>query len=168
VRAVACPLRHITMFLDPPPPDWARLAAWLARRYPDVPTIDADALLAWIHDPTREPPLLIDIRSADEQAISTLPGAQCVRDAAGARRAVRESLPRQVVVYCAVGVRSARLARSLQRDGLRVLNLAESIFGWANRGYPLVTHGAPTDRVHPYGAKWAVLLSAARRAAVID
>ena len=155
-------------FFDLPPRDWEGLGDWLARRYPDVPAISADALHAWINDPTREPPLLLDIRSADEQAISTLPGARCVRDAADARRAVRESLPRQVVVYCAVGVRSARLARTLRRDGLRVLNLVESIFGWANRGYPLVTRGAPTDRVHPYDAKWAVLLAAARRAAVID
>jgi rhodanese-related sulfurtransferase len=156
------------MFLDPPPYDWARHAAWLARRYPDVPTIDPEALLAWLDDPTRQPPLLLDIRSAGEQAISTLPGARCVRNAADARRAVRETPPRQVVVYCAAGVRSARLARTLRRDGIRALNLVESIFGWANRGYPLVAQGVPTHRVHPYDAKWATLLSAERRAAVID
>ena len=153
---------------DPPPRDWVKLADWLARRYPDVPAVSADALHAWMNDPTREPPLLLDIRSPGEQDVSTLPGAHCVRSAADARRAIRASLPRTIVAYCAVGVRSARLVRTLRREGHAAFNLAESIFGWANRGYPLVVRGAPTDRVHPFDAKWAALLAAERRQTLID
>ncbi len=154
--------------LDPPPQDWTRLAQWLARHYPDVPEIGADALHAWVHDPTRQPPLLLDIRSADEQAVSTLPGACCVSNAAQARRAVRESLPGEIVVYCAVGVRSVRLARTLLREGLRVLNLSGAIFGWANRGYPLVKGSAPATHAHPYDARWGILLAPEHRAKVIE
>jgi rhodanese-related sulfurtransferase len=146
----------------------AKLADWLVRRYPGMPSISADALHAWMNDPTREPPLLLDIRSAGEQAVSTLPGAHCVRNTADARRAIRASLPRTVVAYCAVGVRSARLVRTLRREGHPAFNLAESIFGWANRGYPLVARGVPTSRVHPFDAKWGVLLDADRRATLID
>jgi rhodanese-related sulfurtransferase len=139
----------------------------MRRQYPDVPTIAADALHAWLADPARESPLLLDFRSADEQAITTLPGAQCVRDTTSARRAVRENTPGPVVVYCAVGVRSARLARTLLRDGVRVFNLEESIFGWANRGYPLVHDHGPAARVHPFDDKWAVLLDPERRAKLV-
>jgi len=153
---------------DPPPRDWLQLADWLARRYPDVPAVSADALHAWMNDPTREPPLLLDIRSAGEQEVSTLPGAHCVRSAADARRAIRASLPRTIVAYCAVGVRSARLVRTLRREGHAAFNLAESIFGWANRGYPLAARGAPATRVHPFDAKWAALLAAERRETLID
>ena len=153
---------------DPPPRDWLQLADWLARRYPDVPTVSADALHAWMNDPTREPPLLLDIRGAGEQEVSTLPGAHCVRNAADARRAIRASLPRTIVAYCAVGVRSARLVRTLRRDGYAAFNLAESIFGWANRGYPLTARGGPAARVHPFDPKWAALLAAERRETLID
>jgi rhodanese-related sulfurtransferase len=153
--------------LDPPLPDWAQLARWLARHYPEVPQIDADALHAWLHDPARQPPLLLDIRSPDEQAVSTLPGARCVANAAQARRAVYESLAREIVVYCAVGVRSVRLARTLLRGDLHVLNLSGAIFGWANRGYPLVKGGAPAAYVHPYDSRWEILLAPERRANVI-
>ena len=140
----------------------------MRRQYPDVPTIAADALYAWFADPARESPLLLDFRSADEQALSTLPGAQCVRDTPSAQRAVRENTPGPVVVYCAVGVRSARLARTLLRDGVRVFNLEESIFGWANRGYPLEHDHGPAVRVHPFDNQWAALLAPERRAKLVD
>lgn len=139
----------------------------MRRHYPDVPTIAADALHAWLADPARESPLLLDFRGADEQAVSTLPGAQCVRDTTGAQRAVRENIPGPVVVYCAVGVRSARLAQTLLRDGVRVFNLEESIFGWANRGFPLVHEERRATHVHPFDDNWAVLLAPERRAKVI-
>jgi rhodanese-related sulfurtransferase len=139
----------------------------MRRQYPDVPTIAADALRTWLDDPARESPLLLDFRSADEQALGTLPGAQCVRDTASAQRAVRENTPGPVVVYCAVGVRSARLAQTLLRDGVRAFNLEESIFGWANRGYPLVHDRRPVTHVHPFNDTWAVLLDPERRANVI-
>lgn len=152
---------------DPPPRDWARLAGWLARHHPDVPTIDPAELHAWLVDTTREPPLLLDVRSPDEQAVSTLPGAHCVRGVEDAQRIARVNLTPTIVVYCAVGVRSARVAAALARDGRRVFNLDEAIFGWANRGYPLVCGGMPAARVHPYDSKWAVLLAPGRRADLI-
>lgn len=140
----------------------------MRRQYPEVPTIAADALYAWLADPARESPLLLDFRSADEQAVSTLPGAHCVRDTSSAQRAVCQNTPGPVVVYCAVGVRSARLAQTLLRDGVRVFNLEESIFGWANRGHPMEHDHGPAARVHPFDDKWAVLLAPERRAKLVD
>lgn len=151
-----------------PPPDWDGLARWLAQWYPEVPAISVADLDTWLRDARRAPPLLLDRREVDEQAVSTLPGAICVASDAAARRALAGGdRERPIVVYCAVGVRSAQLARALQRGGhTRVLNLAGSIFAWANAGLPLVSGGAPAFRVHPYDATWSALLAPERRGAL--
>ena len=66
-----------------------------------------------------------------------------------------------IVVYCAVGVRSARLARALSAAGAkRVLNLRGGLFDWGNRGLPLAGPSGPVRRVHGYDAEWAKLLDA--------
>jgi rhodanese-related sulfurtransferase len=120
-------------------------------------------------EPSPAPPLLLDYRSTAEQAVSTLPGACCVTGEADAARVVAaHGWQRPVVVYCAVGVRSTRLAAMLQRAGCAdVFNLERSIFGWANAGLPLARGLHPARQVHPYDAAWAVLLDADRRAPVL-
>jgi len=74
-----------------------------------------------------------------------------------------------IVVYCSVGVRSARLARALSATGAKqVFNLRGGIFEWANRGLPLVGPAGPARSVHGYDAEWAVLLDARLRACTPD
>ncbi len=159
-------LRPVPNMPPAPPRDWNGLARWLAQWYPEVRNLPVAALAAWLADTTRAPPLLVDIRSAEEQAVSTLPGAVCATtERAAMRLATAHGCGQPVVVYCAVGVRSARLACVLQRAGCTaVYNLERSIFGWANAGLPLVRGTQPVREVHRYDADWAVLLATDARA----
>lgn len=149
-----------------PPVDVAGLASWLARHFDDVESIDVPALAQWLADPSRTPPVLVDVRAPAEQAVSTLTGALCVApddDPADVLRRTGTDLP--IVVYCSVGVRSARLARALTAAGAtKVQNLRGGLFEWANRGLPLAGRSGAAERVHGYDAEWAVLLDARLRA----
>ena len=92
-----------------------------------------------------------DIRRPDEFAVSNLPDARHVPpDTTDA--ALKQLLPdanQTILVYCAVGYRSAQMARRLQALGhTNVLNLEGAIFAWAEADLPL--EGG--DTVHPYNA----------------
>jgi rhodanese-related sulfurtransferase len=149
-----------------PDPDWASIDAWLRRSYPTVRHLDVDALAAWLDDPSRPAPHLLDVRSPHEHAVSSIPGAvlaPSLDDALAALRGVDAAAP--VVCFCSVGVRSARLAHALDQRGWRgAVNLRGSLFAWANRGGALSNARGPAERVHPFNAAWGVLLDAARRA----
>jgi rhodanese-related sulfurtransferase len=146
--------------------DVAGLASWLGRHFDDVQSIDVPALAQWLADRSRTPPVLVDVRAPAEQAVSTLAAALCVApddDPADVLRRTGADLP--IVLYCSVGVRSARLARALSAAGAaRALNLRGGLFEWANRGLPLVGPAGPARSVHGYDAEWAVLLDARLRA----
>lgn len=135
-------------------------------RFPEVPQLSTDELARWLRDPARQKPVLLDVRSEAEFAISHLPGAIRVDpEATGA--AVVRTLPagRTVVAYCSVGYRSSELARRLLRQGAKpVYNLEGSIFQWANEGRALEAAGQPAAKVHPYNATFGHLLDPARRA----
>ena len=151
----------------------ARSLAWrgvdrdLAARYPDLPTTRPEQLAERLG--TSGAPLLLDARSAEEYAVSHLPGARRVDPGASAA-ALADALgetdrQREIVVYCAVGVRSGRVAERLRAAGFEnVENLSGSIFRWANEGRPLVSGGRPVETVHPYNAAWGRLLDPSRRA----
>lgn len=149
-----------------PAPDWAAIDAWLDLAYPDVRSIDVDALARRLDDRSRPPPRLLDARAAGEFEVGTLPGAvhaPTLRAALDACAGTPHA--RGVVVFCSVGVRSARLVHALCTHGLEnVHNLRGSIFEWANRGLPLVDARGPVGRVHPFDASWGRLLDASRRA----
>jgi rhodanese-related sulfurtransferase len=149
-----------------PAPDWAAIDAWLDLAYPDVPSLDVDALARRLDDPARPAPRLLDARAAVEFDLGTLPGAVH----APTPRAALDALAGAphgagVVVFCSVGVRSARLARALRAHGIEdVHNLRGSVFAWANRGLPLADARGPVARVHPFDASWGQLLDPSRRA----
>lgn len=117
-------------------------------KFDDVRHITPAELSNWLKDANRTAPILLDVRMAEEFAVSHLPGAQRIApDANGA--SLKEFLDRPVVVYCAVGYRSAKLARRLQALGhTNVSNLEGAIFAWASDGLPL----AGGNKVHPYNA----------------
>ncbi|UJR78626.1 rhodanese-like domain-containing protein [Sandaracinus amylolyticus] len=96
---------------------------------------------------SESPPLVIDVRSEDEIAVSTIPGA---------RRMGALPSDRDVVVYCSVGARSAVIAERFPN----ARNLRGGIFAWANESRPLVRDGARTNEVHRYDSLWGMLLSA--------
>jgi hydroxyacylglutathione hydrolase len=80
---------------------------------------------------------VLDVRKPDEWAEGHIPGAT---------RAVHTRLPaaikglskdRPVVVHCQGGVRSARAAALLQREGFKVANLAGGFRAWEGAGAPV-------------------------------
>lgn len=148
---------------------WQAVDRDLATRFPDVPTVSTAALAARLA--AGEAPLLLDARSDAEYAVSHLPGALRVdpeADAAALDSALSDvDRQRGVVVYCSVGVRSAKVAQRLHAAGFDdVANLEGSIFRWANEGRPLERDGRAAEVVHPYDAVWGRLLAPERRAAV--
>jgi rhodanese-related sulfurtransferase len=129
-------------------------------RFPDVPALTPADLAAWLADLSRTPPLLLDARSPEEQAVSTLPHARCVDPESDAASLLKDLPPSQpLVVYCAAGYRGARLARRLIKIGRAdVHNLDGGIFAWANAGHPVEKDGLPLVLVHPYHRLFARLL----------
>ena len=102
--------------------------------------------------------VLVDTRSPEEVAVSTLPNA--LTAAAFEARAERfDKAELLVVPYCTVGYRSARYCRQLRAEGFtRVRNLEGSILAWTQEGYELVTGPGQeaTTRVHVFGEQWAL------------
>jgi molybdopterin/thiamine biosynthesis adenylyltransferase/rhodanese-related sulfurtransferase len=85
------------------------------------------------------PPLLIDVREADEVAGGQIDGA--VHVPRGFLELRIENLERdrgrEIVLYCAGGLRSAFAARSLQEMGYeRVWSMSGGFGAWKNKGLP--------------------------------
>ena len=103
--------------------------------------------------------IVFDVRSADEFAVSHLPGATRVSyDAAPdlfVSSIARRARSAHVVFYCTLGARSAGFAINVI-DGLRqvgvrnVYTMSNGIIGWSNARLPWVDHKGPTQFVHPY------------------
>jgi len=129
-------------------------------RFPEVRQLPTTELAAWLADTNRPPPVILDVRQAEEFAVSHLPGARRVDPNAEAGT-VRELAATnvKVVVYCSVGYRSSELARRLLKAGItNVFNLEGSIFQWANEGRALAGTNGPAAKVHPYNERWGALL----------
>lgn len=122
----------------------------------DVPLMSVDSL-------ARGPkPLLLDVRAADEFAVSHLPGAVRVEPGADLPAWLDTvARDRPVVAYCSVGYRSERYGRQLRGAGFtQVHNLYGSLFEWVDRGHLVVDSlGAPTQNVHTYNRRWSQWLT---------
>lgn len=141
--------------------DWPTITDGIRERYPEVRQITTAELAAWQARPDTVQPVLLDVRSEAEFAVSHLAGAQRAEDVQGALDAIA-NMPggTPIVVYCSVGYRSSRLAAALQQRGTaQIANLEGSLFAWANEGRPFVDQlGEPGRLVHPYNDTWAQLL----------
>lgn len=146
---------------------WSQSLSWQAvhrlieTKYPDVPTLTTGSLATQLDDSTGRRPLLLDARAPEEYAVSHLRGARRVNPSAEAYPALDTvSRDTPIVVYCSVGYRSAGVAKRLRQQGFSdVVNLAGSIFKWANEGRPVYRHGERASAVHPYDAAWGRLLA---------
>lgn len=146
---------------------WQALNAMLQRKFPAVVLIRTPELAAWLGDPNRTPPRLLDVREPVEYRVSHLAGAHLVEP--GSDPAIVDFPKDQpIVTYCSVGYRSAEYAQKLRQAGFtNVRNLEGSIFEWANEDRPLVAaDGKPAGQVHPYNKTWGLLLHPERRALV--
>ncbi len=84
--------------------------------------------------------LVLDVREGDEVAAGTLPGAQWIPR--GFLELKIEGLEprreREIVVYCAGGVRSALAADTLRQMGYqKARSLAGGFKGWIGGGHPV-------------------------------
>jgi rhodanese-related sulfurtransferase len=126
------------------------------RDFPSARPVSTGELAGLLARPDK--PLLVDVRSEGEFALSRLPGA--VRHDDADDLVALSGHAGGLVLYDSSGSRSAKLAGELSRRGVRdVAYLAGGIFQWANEDRPLAdAAGHPTARVHPYNRFWGRLL----------
>ena len=145
---------------------WLAVNAETRHKFPTVQDIQTRGLAAWLNDPQRPQPVLLDVREPAEFDVSHLAHARRVEPGADPTTL---DLPKDqpIVTYCSVGYRSADYAQQLQKAGYtNVRNLQGSIFQWANEGRPVYKDGGQADKVHPFNATWGKLLKPSLRADV--
>lgn len=90
------------------------------------------ALCAWLSDPARARPQLLDVREPWEVQIARLEGALHIPMAQVPARVAELDADADVVVVCHHGGRSMQVALFLEKQGFaRVHNLAGGVDGWA-------------------------------------
>lgn len=106
----------------------------------------------------RENLYILDTRGKDEYAVSHLKNAREVGYYWFDMRDVYD-IPKNatIIMYCAVGNRSSRIAERLIRAGYKnVFILYGGIFEWVNGGNPVYTQkDIQTSQVHAYTKEWA-------------
>lgn len=99
--------------------------------------ISAEDLHQWLQDPTREKPLLLDVREPWEFERCRIEGSQLVPMREIPASAATLDPDRQTVVICHHGVRSAQVAMFLEHSGFgNVINLQGGVAAWAQRVDP--------------------------------
>ncbi|WP_417746991.1 rhodanese-like domain-containing protein [Rosistilla oblonga] len=115
---------------------------------PAVETISTAELHAAMNS-SQSPPVLVDVRSDAERAVSRIPGAISHQEFEASSD--DKFAGRRVVTYCTVGGRSYMYARRLAASGIDAANYRDSILGWCRAGLPLESpDGDATNAVHPY------------------
>jgi rhodanese-related sulfurtransferase len=85
---------------------------------------------------------LLDVRTLGEYQQARLEGARLIPIDQLAKRLAEVPKDRPVLVYCAVGSRSAQVVNYLARQGYPELyNLNGGIYAWAQKGYPFLQGG---------------------------
>ncbi len=111
-------------------------AAWAG----DFGRIEPEALAALL-ETAEPPPLVLDVRTADEFDESHIPGAVNIPHDALDRRMSELGATdgRDIVVYCRSGRRSAIALAVLQRGGFsRLFHLEGDWLRWSEEGRPLI------------------------------
>ncbi len=118
--------------------------------------------------------LILDVREENEFAVSRIKGAHRVDPGIWRWTFMNRFRDRvrgkTVVFYCSVGVRSSKLAATVQaalkEHGARaVYNLDGGVFAWHNETRSLVNSKGTTDFVHPFNKHWGQLV---KRGALIS
>ncbi len=145
---------------------WNFFTFSIRKLVPVVPQMSPAELAAWLRDSNRAQPILLDVRSQEEYAVSHLAGAQCVAPSTKASEiAQRIQKDQPLVLYCTAGYRSSKLAARLMKSGFtNVHNLEGAIFAWANAGLPLEKSDASrATTVHPCLKPFEILLEPRHR-----
>ena len=121
-----------------------------AKEFSAVPSLTVDELM--LSRQAGKEWVLVDTRTPEERAVSTVPGAV---PAEMVEASVVSYRGKNLVAYCTIGYRSGLWAAKMAEQGLTVHNLEGSLLSWTHAGQPLVTPaGEPTHRVHVYGPPW--------------
>ncbi len=144
-----------------PDAEWDQIKSKIRKDFPGVPEISTASLAQAIARGAA--PVLIDSRSHSEFAVSHIPGALHATSVDEVKKVAPPDA--EILVYCSVGYRSAKLVAALRKAGFtKVGNLDGSIFAWANEGRPLVRDGGQSaTTVHPFSLRWGKLLAAPKR-----
>lgn len=85
---------------------------------------------------------LLDVRTLGEYQQARLDGARLIPIGQLVKRLAEVPKDRPILVYCAVGSRSAQVVNYLARRGYPELyNLYGGIYSWAQKGYPVLRGG---------------------------
>jgi len=94
-------------------------------------------LKAWLDDPQRDKPLLLDVREPWEFERCHIDGAELLPMASIPGRFGQLDAGREMVVICHHGVRSFHVARFLEHNGFnKVINLTGGVDAWAKEVDP--------------------------------
>jgi rhodanese-related sulfurtransferase len=94
-------------------------------------------LAAWLADPERPKPLLLDVRQPEELEICVLPGVVAMPMAAVPVRLAELPEDGDIVVICHHGGRSMQVAMFLENRGFNAVhNLAGGVNAWAREVDP--------------------------------
>ena len=126
----------------------------------DVPHVTAREAMARVANGARggRACVLVDVRDAEERAVSVIEGAM---DAEAYERAREGMGAHDAICYCTIGYRSGKYAEKMARratDGdAKYFNMYGSILAWTHEGGTLIepSTGLETKRVHTYGKQWA-------------
>lgn len=92
---------------------------------------------AWLQDPARDKPFLLDVREPPEHAICRIEGSTLMPMNSVPARLGELDPQRDTVVICHHGGRSMQVAMYLERQGFaKVINLAGGVDGWATQVDP--------------------------------
>ncbi len=134
-------------------PEWNSIYQYIEQKYPTVEHITVSEALAVPRDSV----VFIDARDAREYEVSHLPGAVYYTDESQIKNEILAG--KKVIIYCSVGVRSARLIYRLgYNKNSGVYNLKGSIFKWVEHKGALENMQGTTERVHPFNTEWGRLL----------
>ncbi len=140
-------------------------AIMMIERTHRVENLETDELAALLAE--AEPPLLFDIRTADEFEKSRIATAVRLDPNAGpddfAARYASLVTGRDLVFYCSIGQRSSALLERVEsvcrKAGAKSCrNLRGGIFRWYNEGKPVVDASGMTNDIHGYDPLWAVMV----------
>jgi phage shock protein E len=85
---------------------------------------------------------LLDVRTLGEYQQVRIDGARLIPIDQLVKRLAEVPKNRPILVYCAVGSRSAQVINYLARKGYpEIYNLYGGIYSWAQKGYPILQGG---------------------------
>ena len=122
-------------------------SAYVQAVMPGVPEIDVRE----VPDPLPDGLTLLDVREPHEWDQGHIDGALHIPMMSVPAELAAIPSDGQVVVVCAVGARSARVAAFLQQQGVDAVNLAGGMVAWARAGRPISVAGSPA---HNAGDDW--------------